>query len=144
MTWLRPTLVIAISVMISGAGCSGGDSGPATYPVTGTVELNGQAVADASLTFHPQGEGTPAQAETDDGGQFSVSTYFDLGKRQKPGMTPGKYTVTIAKLDLESIRSTGQPPKNLLPPKYDSQRTSGLEATVTAEGPNEYQFELSR
>jgi hypothetical protein len=95
-----------------------------------------------TLTFTAQGDGIDAQAITDEEGQFDVATYFDNGKQQKRGMVAGEYRVSAVKLDRASIKSTMQPPKNLLPQIYASPDTSRLTATVTAGQENTATFDL--
>ena len=55
-------------------GCSG-TRRPPTYPVTGTVIMQGKPVAGAAITFVPTGEGEAASAITDSAGKYALSTW---------------------------------------------------------------------
>jgi hypothetical protein len=126
-------------------GCGGPKGGPATIEVTGTVTLNGSPVDGANVLFSPDigsSDGRLAsQATTDSAGRFKLSTHVGGGKF-KSGIVPGKYVVTILKLDPAAPKNTFTAPKNLLPPKYNDAKTSLLKADVAAGQPNDFQFEL--
>lgn len=125
-------------------GCSTGDTGPETYPVSGTVTYKGEPASGVNLTFLANGDGVNAQAMTDDAGAFEVYTSFDMGKSEKPGMAVGDYQVTATKLDKDSIKSqtTMRPPKGLLPRRYSNPDSSGLTATIVAKKDNHLVFDL--
>jgi hypothetical protein len=110
--------------------------------VTGTVTHGRNPVASALITFHAQGEGQNATALTGEDGTFSALTYFDNGRKKKPGMVPGEYLVTVTKLDPAPVTSPGTPPKNLLPERYATPSSSGLHCTVTEGGTNHCNLEL--
>lgn len=130
------------------AGCNATSDAPATFPVTGVVTLDGQPVAGADVSFLPaagDAEAAPAQAVTDDAGRFEVATLFDQGRTSQPGMRPGSYAVQITKIERPPpAAGLSQAPKNVLPRKYASTATSGLNATVTADGENEFAFALTK
>jgi hypothetical protein len=139
--WYRTSLAsLCLCTLV--AGCNSASQGPETHPVTGRVTYQGEPIAGVTLTFHPQSEGNSAQVITDDKGEFDVFTYYDNGKNQKRGMAAGEYRVSALKLDRASIKSTMQPPKNLLPQSYASPETSGLKATVVAGQDNTPVFDL--
>lgn len=124
-------------------GCQGAD-GPATSPVSGSVTMAGQPVAEAIVTFVPTtpgDEAKSAQSETDTDGHFEMS--YSMGDDDKPGLPPGEYGVAIQKLDLTSVRSTLTPPKSLLPQRYGNIQSSGLTANVQAGENNNFSFELT-
>jgi hypothetical protein len=148
-------------------GCTSRTSNrPPTYPVTGTVTLNGKAVDGAVVTFQPmEGKGS-AIGSTDSTGSYALST-FGPGD----GAQVGQYKVSIAKYDAPvtppaggsrpgEFGAPGLPddyvpptigggaatkgntgPKNLLPAKYADFDSSALRATVD-KGPNKFDFEL--
>jgi hypothetical protein len=125
------------------AGCSG-TQGPATFPVSGTVTLNGQPLEGANVTFHPLDERQntmASQAVTDAAGRFQLSTHIG-GGRFKNGIAAGKYAVAINKLDTAAIKTTMSPPKNVLPGQYNDPATSGFTADVVAGQENEFPFAL--
>jgi hypothetical protein len=126
-------------------GCGGTKSGPATVEVTGTVTLNRAPIDGASVLFSPDigsSDGRLAsQATTDSAGRFTLSTHVGGGKF-KSGIVPGKYVVSVTKLDTAAAKNTFSPPKNLLPPKYADPKTSLLNADVGAGQTNDFQFPL--
>jgi hypothetical protein len=112
--------------------------------VTGTVTLNGTPVEGASITFQPQENSENAlasQAMTDADGRFRLTTHIG-GGRFKDGVAPGKYAVSVTKLDTAAISSTLAPPKNVLPKKYGSAAISGLTAEVRIGNENDFPFNL--
>lgn len=131
-----------LCLLLAIAGCSSGGEGPETRPVTGRVIYQGEPVGGVTLTFYSDGAGVDAQAITDQQGEFDVFTYFDNGQSEKRGMVAGEYRVSAVKLDRESIKSTMQPPKNLLPEAYASPDTSQLTLTVAPDQDNTRTFEL--
>ncbi len=137
------------------AGCGGAPhdpNRPKTVPVTGTVTHNGKPVEGATVTFmaqNPQGRG--ATGRTDEAGRFTLTTFG-----ANDGAIPGEYRVKIAKTLVEGQLSQeqaqqsqeqGKPipapvEKDLLPLKYKKAETSGLTASVQADGENDFPFEL--
>lgn len=137
-------LAVTLVVLNLLAGCGGADSGPATVPVAGTVTYQGKPVADATITLEPAdpNAGVPTcQTFTDADGRFEMVTLLPGGK-SKAGMVPGQYRATVTKPDLQTAASTLAKPKNLLPDKYASSTSSGLQATITADGDRNLEFKL--
>lgn len=135
--WLVLPLVLA-------AGCAE-QSGPATVAATGSVTYQGQPVEGANVTLlpaDPSGSLRGAQGVTDAEGRFELTTYTGEVGKFKPGAMPGEYHVTVNKLDLTGPNTTGRPPENLLPAKYNSAKASGLAATISADGENSIQLSL--
>lgn len=116
------------------AGCSGEtEGGLETHPVTGVVTYLGKPEAEVVVTFHAQDEeGVNAQAVTNQAGEFTVFTSFDMGKREQEGMVAGRYRVTAIKTDKLDFQSGQMVPKDLLPARYRKPQTSGLEETIVA------------
>lgn len=140
-----PCLCVSAAVVVLFAGCFGSD-GPPTAPVMGVVTYNGQPVENAGVMFSPAA-GRPAIAQTNANGEFVLST-----RGSDDGALLGEHTVTIVKIEARdpdqvaiAARSGRRPPppRNLLPAKYADARQSGLKATVTESGPNEFRFELT-
>jgi hypothetical protein len=104
--------------------------------------MKGAPVAGAVVVFLPDSEGQAAlasQAITDDEGRFVIRTH--VGKeRYQEGMQPGNYGVTISKFD--AVPDMTRRPKNLLPAKYNSVRTSNLSASVEPDADNSFTFQL--
>lgn len=129
------------------SGCSRSDR-PPTYPVTGIVKHEGKAVEDAMIVFVPaDAEGRAATAKTNAQGEFKMGT-FDPGD----GVVSGSYKVKVSKyeglepvggdvvyLDADAESKIYNPdekkftlrlPKNILPKKYEDEKTSGFAITV--------------
>jgi len=157
--WLT-LLVIGIGFSL---GCPQGSDQPTVYPVTGTVTQGGTAVAGATVTFVPTGDGPSASGITDDSGKYALSTYAG-----GEGAVPGQFGVKIVKIETPEVGSGGgagadqesagyeaaqqaaQPvdemasdaePKNPLPQKYADTASSGLSHTVE-QGDNTFDFSL--
>lgn len=138
----RGTL-ISLALLFLSCGCSNRQSDIETLPVTGVVLYQGKPEADVVLTFYAQEEGgANAQARTNEAGEFTVATMFDMGKREQSGMVPGTYRVTATKIDTSSLRTGQMVPKELLPTKYARPGTSGLEVTVAAGEENHHVLQL--
>jgi hypothetical protein len=123
-------------------------------PASGVVTLKGAPVADAQVTFAPKGRtGTSAAASTDSSGKFTLST--SAGE----GAVPGEYNVAIVKTTTQGKEWSDEevtkymaghggrmPPepavKYEVPKQYSDPAKSGLSATVTKEGPNQFKFDL--
>lgn len=161
MALSRRLLIIGLLAL---AGCGDGSSFPKTYPVTGTVKLNGKPISDAMVTFQLDGGKETAIGNTDKNGEFKLSMF-----RPGDGAIPGKYTVTVKKEDPLAVAATNTPPpgqigsaelasdyappaevkggggkkKSEVPEKYANAQTSGLIATVTqSANDNKFDFEL--
>jgi hypothetical protein len=161
---LKYCLVLVISCCFV-VGC-GGDSGhPKTYPVTGSVKLNGKPVEGAVVAFQLAEGKANAIGSTDAKGEYTLSTFVPAD-----GAVAGQYRVAISKfstpppdkaaLQQGVVQSGDLPadyappgereggaagasgPKNLLPAKYANDQTSALRATVTESGPNKFDFDL--
>ncbi|HID21451.1 MAG TPA: carboxypeptidase regulatory-like domain-containing protein [Planctomycetaceae bacterium] len=155
-------VVLAIGVCYV-AGCSRGPERPKTYPVTGTVTLDGKPVEGATVVFVPKEEGTgrAATGVTDSNGKYSLGTFAS-----GDGVIPGEYLIKITKY---RPPSTQQPPvgdeedeesemrafleaqqgtqqtqtESELPVKYSNEQTSGLFFTVEAKD-NTFDIALKR
>ncbi|BBO33829.1 carboxypeptidase-like regulatory domain-containing protein [Lacipirellula parvula] len=133
-------LFACAGVVLFVAGCGPRSTAPATVPVTGKVTLEGEPVASAIVSLAPTSDSAgsvPAQATTNESGEFEVSTIFDQGRTTQAGMTPGTYALTVTKLEqLPAQAHITRAPKNLLPKKYESTDSSELKATINADGDN--------
>jgi len=137
-------LCLSIAVGVVATGCSGG--GPAVAPVTGTVTLDGQPLANASVTFQPIAEGSvdagPAStATTDAQGAFVLKT-----AEGEEGAVVGKHRIMVFSAgggagpqDEDNIY--GSAPAEKVPAQYNTQTT--LEFEVPPGGSTAANFELS-
>ena len=144
----RHAVLFLMAALIIGTscGCNREAKGPATVEVTGVVTMDGAPLEGANVVFNPAGNGDsrlPSQAMTDHDGRYRLQTHLGGGK-YKPGIVPGKYAVTVNKLDTESIKTTYAPPKNLLPKKYADAKTSDLNADVVAGQRNDFPLALKK
>jgi hypothetical protein len=124
------------------AGC-GGPAGPKTVPVSGVVQLDGQPLEGATVSFLPKASGArPATATTDAQGKFTLGT-FALGD----GAVPGPHSVIVTKIkgvgvvgDKSSKNTGGMmlsgpnagKVEYITPKKYSTRETSGLSFEVKA------------
>ena len=82
--------------MACGLGFTGcGYRRPSRIPTTGTLLLDDVPVAKASPVFLPADGGRPAMAQSDENGQFTVSTYGG-----GDGLPAGRYRLAATKLTL--------------------------------------------
>lgn len=124
-------------------------SRPATYRVTGRVEMQGKPVDGAKVVFHTavpvNGKDYSAFGYTDGGGAFTLQTF-----RDGDGAVAGEHWVTVEKITY----SDPPPPKNEgdplsppvetshLPARYRSGKTSGITATVEPNRRNSFTFTI--
>ena len=89
------------------------DVGP-TATVTGTVEMDGKPVANATVYFRPDGQKafSGAIGITDASGKYELKTDLGEGKTQK-GCPLGAYHITISKFVKED--GTSPPPNSTDP-----------------------------
>lgn len=127
------------------SGC--GPGRPATVPVSGSVTLDGQPVAAATVLFQPV-SGVPGRAITAADGSFTLTTFTD-----GDGAIVGRHQVAVSKLSLSGVaiddagvsgpgiageaKETWHTPK-----KYATPAESGLEIEVQ-EGMGPVSLELS-
>jgi hypothetical protein len=115
----------------------------------------GKPVAEAQVTFAPiSGSGRAAYASTDAVGRFTLGV-----EGHGDGAFPGEYFVSIVKNIVDGPVLTSEQevlkykqehdgnlpnvkPSDEVPAKYANPKSSGLTATVTDNGPNEFVFDL--
>ena len=151
--------VVAVLVLVIGAGfvgCDGGGGKRPVKPVVVTVTYKGQPVADATVTFiSDDGEPTSAFGKTDAQGIAKPKTP-ELGD----GVVLGKQKILVSKeqiLNQKAVASQDSPEyaplppggaplpvvKDLVPTKYKAPGTTTLTADVTSSGPNDFKLELT-
>jgi Carboxypeptidase regulatory-like domain len=141
----RPSLLGLLGLAFL-LGCNSG-SVSGTVPASGKVTYKGAPVEGAIVTFVPEGEGRTATATTSAGGVFSLTTV------DASGVMPGKYKVTVDKveygpgsnLSMEAA-AKGNPAegqaKRVLPAKYAAAASTPLAIEVPSGGKKDIDLPL--
>jgi hypothetical protein len=147
----KMTLLFAV-LALTFTGC--GYRRPHQVKTSGTVTLDGDPVASASLTFIPD-SGRPAFAVTNTNGEFQVSSYGG-----NDGLPAGSYRIIAVKEELKerfqkqyekqvarakAEAEPGEEPEevelefgdsayeNMLPSKYEELETTDITVTITKQ-----------
>lgn len=155
---MRNVLWIAIvALTIAGCGDSGGRTGSdPVYPVSGVITYKGKPVTGADVTFFNAEKNRSAFGKTNEKGEYKLTTFSSndgavegehkvavLKYEQPSATTPAANTESSAYVPPALGESTEpKPPKSDLPEKYGNQETSGVTATVKAEGANVINLDL--
>ena len=120
-----------------------------TVPASGKVTYQGTGVEGAIVTFIPdEATGRTATATTGAGGVFSLTTV------DSPGALPGKYKVTVEKVQYAAGGSSSMEDaargdaaesqaKRLLPAKYAAAASTPLATEVPAGGKQDIDLALA-
>ncbi len=127
--------IAGLSLCLLAAGC--GRGGFKLVPVSGRVTAQGQPVAEARVTFQPQGGGPGSYGQTDAGGRFVLRSVLDDSR----GAVAGTHVVTIttAKDTNASDDGGGSTTGELAPPRF---RDGSVEFVVPPKGTDSADFEL--
>jgi len=129
-----PPRAVCVAILATGLfGCGGTAGGVA---VTGTVTLDGRPLADAVVTFYPEGE----TAGLGGAGRTGADGRYSLTAARGASLPPGEYTVVISR----PLRPDGTPPppdvppiesdaRETLPTTYSSRDASILKRTVSKD-----------
>lgn len=123
--------------------------GSSTVPISGTVIYDGKPLKQGTIIFEAEGV-RPANGKIVDGKIVEVTTF-----KTGDGVAPGNHKVAIQAVEEMGSAITKNPGdsptggnymggKSLLPAKYGNPAQSGLTATVTAGGENNFTFELKK
>jgi hypothetical protein len=127
------TFLTLLGIILVGGGCGGGDEGPAIYPVSGKILVDGKPAAKALVTFHPA-SGSPGKAipfaETDAEGTFRPSS-----RMSHDGAPAGDYILTILWPEVRVDHGEEVSGPDRLGGRYGNPRGSGLKVTIK-EGEN--------
>jgi hypothetical protein len=115
-------------------GCSGSDA-PPTALVQGTVTMNGKPLPNIGVVFFPTGAGPLASGNTNDQGQFELTTV-----KPKDGAVIGQHRVAFGAAE----ESESEYARKSLPARYGSPETSQITAEVVAGEVNQFSFELTK
>jgi hypothetical protein len=85
-TRIYSTVIVVVLTVASGCG----NSGPQIAPVQGRVTLDGRPLAQADITFQPEGAQRASIGRTDGDGRYELAY-----KRGEPGAIVGKHTVHV-------------------------------------------------
>ncbi len=147
------------------AGCPGGAGGTLdTQYVEGVVTLDGDPVADATVTFTPvtKGQGMSATGKSDASGKYTLTVVGagDATVEAGSGTLAGEYFVGVVKTEVPTVLTEeeaeeqgvefqgGPEPGDdsgvtfVVPQKYNNPAKSGLKYTVQ-QGENNIPIELS-
>lgn len=136
---LHVLLVASLLMLVS--GCGGAPAGPQLYAVKGKVTVEGEPLANATVTFQPE-SGPIATGVTNASGEFTLKT------GTADGAVAGTHRVAVVATSGEKIMENPSPddlaalstenkptqPKSLIPERYSKFETSQLTATVTEDG----------
>jgi hypothetical protein len=131
--WAPLAPVLAAAVLVGTGGCGG----PVRRAVAGRVTLDGRPLDEAVVMFMPLGEGGLKTGGPITAGRYAVP--------RDVGVLPGRYRVEIA--DDPPIEAAVPPekrrsrPRRQVPPAYSA--ASPLTIEITADGPAEFDFELT-
>jgi hypothetical protein len=119
---------MATLTAVSLGGC--GDGLPTRVHVSGRVFFKDQPLQTGTITFSPKEKGAtrPSLAFLREDGTFKMSTF-----RSDDGVQPGQYDVAIIAYDegpLSNSANWKRRGKKLIPEKYFTHATSGLQATI--------------
>ena len=124
------TTIVLLSLFLTGCG----DGKPRPVPVSGTIQFQGQPLAQGDVIFVPatRDAGQMARGTISADGSYELSTP-NLGH----GALPGDYKVTVFSHDgMREIPGMVAPAvgPSLIPIRFNDASTTDLEATVGEEG----------
>ena len=137
MKSVRPKMSgILMLLVLMAAGCGGDPLG--RQAIDGSVTLDGTPLSHGNVRFEPQTVESPISA-----GAVIDAGKFRIGRER--GLPPGVYRVSISCPQMQSAidqqTDAGGQAQELVPERYN--RNTELTATVTSDGTNMFQFELS-
>lgn len=127
--------LLSVAPLLLCVGCGGGGASdqPDLGTVSGEVKMDGQPLANVTVTFEPA-QGRPSVGKTDESGKYELGYLNDI-----KGAVIGSHTVSIS-TPQEAPTPAGQTYKDPIPAKYNSKTT--LKEEVKA-GENTINFELT-
>ncbi len=141
---MKSRLLFSTLTLVVVAGCSQGPYEVA--PVSGVVTLNGEPLADATVSFAPHGGGKEvvgpgSSGVTDSSGRYELQTFKD-----EEGAVVGTHTVRIStfKSTFEDLRNSDA--LKIVSPEYVPviyNRNTNLTFEVPSRGTDEANFDLT-
>ena len=111
---------------------------PKTYPAKGRVLWDGKPEAGVVVSFDSPSHNVSASGFTDADGGFTLQTF-----KSRDGAVAGDHVVRLEKRVIKDPSAVVPVEVVVLPPIYANPAKSGLKATVTEKGPNEFTFEVT-
>src|SRR4051794_1676010 len=158
-TRLRPNTgrVGRLMCLISAAtlvGCGGSVGDPPVYPVKGKVIYKGKPVPGGSVVFELEGDGTSASKAGPGSGTLRATGRIETDGSFRlvvfpgtEGVPAGIYKVGITSIPprsegnlLDAAKPAGNGNPDVLRGKYSDPKSSGLQARVEMDRPNEPTF----
>ncbi|MES2788067.1 MAG: hypothetical protein V4719_00490 [Planctomycetota bacterium] len=140
MSLTKISVLSALLLTLVG-GCFGGPTGPRPVPVSGKITMDGKPLQGARVTF--DNDQRPAVGITSPDGSFKLPD----------GALPGDYRIAIGDppgnagmtrpMMAATIDGKPEPTPVELPLKYSDPAQTALKFTVTKDGPNIANFDLT-
>lgn len=142
-------LMLGVSTL---SGCSPASNRPKLLPVSGTVKFKGAPLANATVTFLPEGSAPRnPYGTTDKDGNFQLTSYDT-----NDGAVAGDYVVTIVAKPADGKKPEERTASDMIalgpggslkaedtvPTKYADKKTSDLKRSVVAGDKNVFNFDL--
>lgn len=145
---MRATIAAVLLTIVAATSAGCGFRQP-TAQVTGTVTFEGEPIEQGTIVFEGK-DLRPATGKIENGKIIDCFTH-DPGD----GVPVGKHKVAIQATNTGGSAVVSSPEEktstdymgggeSLIPDRYTNPATSGLTATVTSSGPNEFEFKLTK
>ncbi|WP_206028661.1 hypothetical protein [Thalassoroseus pseudoceratinae] len=129
------TVIGLFAVLLATLGCGGAPEGPAMFGVSGKVTFDGEPIEDGRITFRQTEPPRKAFSSEIVNGEYSLQA--EAGAMEVRVIAsrpiPGKF---------DNSNGTPEPVGEMYIPKKYNDNTE-LTATVTDEGDNEFNFDLT-
>jgi hypothetical protein len=148
---LKLLLLIGIAIVTVGCGTKTSDDAvlgrPKVIPTSIKVARNGEPVEGATVTLRAVDANRGAFCRTNSRGVCQLTTF-----QEGDGAVAGEYRVAIRKVDVvttpnptdydpEGVKVVEE--RHLIPRRYETFGTSELTVTVTEDGENEFELDLT-
>ncbi|WP_422925244.1 hypothetical protein [Singulisphaera sp. PoT] len=132
--------LISLVPLLGISGCTPpAEPHPKTVEVKGKVSYQGRPLTRGTITFRPD-DGRPALGDIQPDGSYTLSTF-----EKDDGAIIGHHRVSVSSSDEDPTVMPGspnyRPARELIPKKYTTFESSGLDATV-GEQPRPQNFDL--
>ena len=123
------TVRLCLTIGLSLVGCSRDEAGPAVYPTSGRVLVDGKPAGRAEVSFFLQGPApagmVPPVAVAELDGTFRPST-----RAAHDGVPAGEYALSVVWKKYRTIQGEDVAGDDQLRGRYADPATSGLKATI--------------